>query len=386
MEMMTLEQQLSSLAKEGWDKRSLRYYRRNYLKQASAPMNCWQAIHEVGTPLYTKMLRRSWLPARLKIQLVLDHLGTYVDEHNFLQLAPTARYHIWADLAPLAEFNVLFRALVLQLYGKAPKNSQPLAHENSDFTRRLNLFRGYIDRQAISYLRQTYPELPNDFWRLAVYAKQCGVELDFETGANYHNRHLAEQSDFVPENMKVQLAKNSSYGYFSRFNDARMVEFIINIDTLEFVSQWNVIKQEKTGGFCSDPEKYTVSELRALADTESFNYGIPHGKGRVPWRYRYSHGNLDGVNPLESDLRKRAKKFWRADGDAKKEVNGYGDLVNSNGIADILCWQNVSRENRLALYRNYTSWLYQTKRSSTGIFHYYALHSSKKVYNRGVGG
>lgn len=376
MEMMTLEQQLSSLAKEGWDKRSLRYYRQINLKQASAPMNCWQEIHEVGTPLYTKMLRRSWLPARLKIQLVLDHLGAYVDEHNFLQLAPTAKYHIWADLAPLAEFNVLFRALVLQLYGKAPKNSQPLAHENSDFTRRLNLFRGYIDRQAISYLRQTYLELPNDFWRLAVYAKQCGVELDFETGANYHNRHLAEQSDFVPENMKVQLAKNSSYGYFSCFNDARMVEFIINIDTLEFVSQWNVIKQEKTGDFCSDPEKYTISELRALADTESFNYGIPHGKGRVPWRYRYSHGNLDGVNPLESDLRKRAKKFWRADGDAKKEVNGYGDLVNSNGIADILCWQNVSREKRLALYRNYTSWLYQTKRASMGIFHYYVLHSS----------
>lgn len=322
------------------------------------------------------MLQRSWLPARLKIQLVLNHLGTYVDEHNFLQLAPTAKYHIWADLAPLAEFNVLFRTLVLQLYGKAPKNSRPLVQENSDFTRCLNLFRGYIDRQAISYLRQTYPVLPNDFWRLAVYAKQCGVELDFETGANYHNRHLAEQSDFVPENMKVQLAKNSSYGYFSRFNDARMVEFIINVDTLEFVSQWNVIKQEKTGKFCSDPEKYTVSELRALADTESFNYGIPHGKGRVPWRYRYSHGNLDGVNPLESDLRKRAKKFWHADGDAKKEANGYGDLVNSNGIADILCWQNVSRENRLALYRNYTSWLYQTKRTSTGIFRYYALHSS----------
>ncbi len=35
----------------------------------------------------------------------------------------------------------------------------------------------------------------------------------------------------------------------------------------------------KTGKFCSDPEKYQVSELRALADTESFNYGIPHGKG-----------------------------------------------------------------------------------------------------------
>ena len=42
-------------------------------------------------------------------------------------------------------------------------------------------------------------------------------------------------------------------------------------------------------------------------------------------------------------------------------MNGYGDLINSNGITDILCWQNVSRETRLALYRDYTSWLYQTK-------------------------
>ena len=40
--------------------------------------------------------------------------------------------------------------------------------------------------------------------------------------------------------------------------------------------------------------------------------------------------------------------------------------------------QNVSRETRLALYRDYTSWLYQTKQSSTGIFHYYALHNSGK--------
>ena len=40
MEMMNLEQQLSNLAKEGWDKRSLRYYRRNYFKQAaSAPID-----------------------------------------------------------------------------------------------------------------------------------------------------------------------------------------------------------------------------------------------------------------------------------------------------------------------------------------------------------
>ena len=29
MEMMTLEQQLSNLAKEGWDKRSLRYFRKH---------------------------------------------------------------------------------------------------------------------------------------------------------------------------------------------------------------------------------------------------------------------------------------------------------------------------------------------------------------------
>ena len=74
-----------------------------------------------------------------------------------------AKYHIWTDLAPLAEFNVFFRALVLRLYGRAPKNSQPLVQENSDLTRRLNLFRGYLDRQAISYLRQTYPFCPMIF-------------------------------------------------------------------------------------------------------------------------------------------------------------------------------------------------------------------------------
>ena len=66
MEMMTLEQQLSNLAKEGWDKRSLRYYRQNCRQQDSDTPACWQEIHQVGTPLYTKMLKRSFVASALE--------------------------------------------------------------------------------------------------------------------------------------------------------------------------------------------------------------------------------------------------------------------------------------------------------------------------------
>lgn len=159
----------------------------------------------------------------------------------------------------------------------------------------------------------------NDFLRVLAYVSQVkGLEIDYETGENYHNRHLKSQSDFIPQNMKLQLAKKSSYNNFSRYNDARMVEFIVNLETLNFVSQWDVLRLKSTEKYFSDPTCYTKEELSAIADTESFNYGIPHGKGYVPWRCRNSHRDLDGVNPLESDLRKYAKKYWLASPDAHR--------------------------------------------------------------------
>lgn len=163
------------------------------------------------------------------------------------------------------------------------------------------------------------------------------------------------QSDFIPQNMKLQLAKKSSYNNFSRYNDARMVEFIVNLETLNFVSQWDVLRLKSTEKYLSDPTCYTKEKLSAIADTESFNYEIPHGKGYVPWRCRNSHRDLDGVNPLESDLRKYAKKYWLASPDAHKVKGGHGDLVSSGGIKDIIYWKSIPDNKRLEVYHGYTT-------------------------------
>ena len=172
-------------------------------------------MYAVGSPVYTEMLQASRMSAQQKLQLVLDQLGTYVDQHHFLQTKATANYRLWGNLAPMSKFNLLFRSYVLQYYRRSFPREKLLANNITDFARRLNLFRGYLNRQAIYYLRTTYVEQPNDFLRVLAYVSQVkGLEFDYETGPNYHNRHLKGQSDFIPQNMKLQLAKKSSYNKF----------------------------------------------------------------------------------------------------------------------------------------------------------------------------
>ena len=74
--------------------------------------------------------------------------------------------------------------------------------------------------------------------------------------------------------MKVQLTRNS---WRLRNNPARMVEFIINIDRGKFISEWDSYKLTADGKVDSDPAHYSIAKLESIANTESFNYGIPHG-------------------------------------------------------------------------------------------------------------
>ena len=51
-------------------------------------------MYAVGSPVYTEMLQASRMSAQQKLQLVLDQLGTYVDQHHFLQTKATANYRL----------------------------------------------------------------------------------------------------------------------------------------------------------------------------------------------------------------------------------------------------------------------------------------------------
>lgn len=58
-----------------------------------------------------------------------------------------------------------------------------------------------------------------------------------------------------------------------------MVEFIVNLETGEFETQWDAYDQHKLpdGRYDSNPEHYTHDELHEIANTESFNYGPSKG-------------------------------------------------------------------------------------------------------------
>ena len=114
-------------------------------------------------------------------------------------------------------------------------------------------FRYYLDRQAIYYIRSHY-EGANDYEKLLAYGKENNIEFDYTTGANYHNRFEKSDGFKRPYNMKVQVPQgNSAKG--KDLNNARMVEFIVNLDTGEFESQWDAYDNHKLadGRYDSNP-------------------------------------------------------------------------------------------------------------------------------------
>lgn len=373
--MRALTEQLQILSKEGWDKSAQTKYVRYVKNKRFTLAECFRKAHLVGSPLYTQMLQAAHFSPKEKLQLILRQLGAYVDEHDFLQLSLAAKYTFDPDLAPLDPFYVVLRSYVLRLYGRAQKKSQPFLQEfaqtndRNAFISQLNLLRTYLDRQVIVYLRTNYQTEANDLARLLRYAKQANCDLDFETGASFHNRCLRTTKDYLPKNMKVQLAKKDTTGYFNLKNNARMVEYIISLESLNFVSQWNVLKKRADQTYESDPNCYDLFELEEIANTESFNYGIPYGRGHVPFWYRASHAELDGVSQLDSKIRRVAKKKWRFLKDARQTKTGlaYADIVNQGGLTDLFLWRSISREKRLPLYRTYVDYLRKTNQKAPGI-------------------
>ena len=111
------------------------------------------------------------------------------------------------------------------------------------------------------YIRSHY-EGANDYEKLLAYGKENNIEFDYTTGSNYHNRFTPKDGFKRPYNMKVQVPQgNSAKG--KDLNNARMVEFIVNLDTGEFESQWDAYDNHKLadGRYDSNPGKYSNEEL-----------------------------------------------------------------------------------------------------------------------------
>lgn len=370
-----LRDQTSQLKEvDGWDQAAINSYVQQ-VKKGTSDINTGSELiakrdelfaqtKEIGSDVYTIMYADSKLDSKAKVELVLKQLEAETDENQFMHL--TSKTHkISEDLPPHGDFNMYFRRDVVKAFGNDnldPKEREKYSDEELALRQQVHFFRYYLDRQAIYYIRNHY-EGATDYEKLLAYGKENNIEFDYTTGANFHNRFEKSDGFQRPYNMKVQVPKgNTAEG--DELNNARMVEFIVNMDTGEFDSQWDAYDKHKLadGRYDSDPGKYSNEELREIANTESFNYGPSTGKNSdVTEFYEGKHGKLD-MNAPEPATRVKAKKLfsYEEDLDKKDEKTGnvgqFADIVKE-GNQDYEAWQRntkgMSEEEKVEEYNKF---------------------------------
>ena len=348
------EQSVNLKEKDGWDKDAIKAYVKSVSKRTTdvktaSELNArrdalYAETKEIGSDIYTEMYAASKLDSKAKIELVLMQLGAETDGNQFMHL--TSKTHkISENLAPHGDFNMYFRRDVVKAFG-----DKHLNYKKDLLRQQVHFFRYYLDRQAIYYIRNHY-EGATDYEKLLAYGKENNIEFDYTTGSNYHNRFNPKDGFKRPYNMKVQVPQgNSAKG--KDLNNARMVEFIVNIDTSEFDSQWDAYDKHKLadGSYNSDLSAYSDDEFREIANTESFNYGPSKGQNSdVTKFYKGKHGMLDVDGTPELATRSEAKKQFHSEsdlGDVDKDtghVGQFADIVRKGGHEDYEAWQRKTK-------------------------------------------
>lgn len=385
-----LRQQAEELKKvDGWDDEAVKNYI-NQVKSSTAKLQTGQEFYnkrdelyaqtkEVGSDVYTGMYAASKMSSREKLELVLKHLGAEVDEHNFMHL--TSATHKFSDkMPPHGDFLMYFRKDVILTF-----KDKSLKEDKFGLGQQVHLFRYYLDRQAIYYIRNNY-EGDSDYEKLLAYGEEQGLTFDYTTGANYHNRYDKDTDVFRrPYNMKVQVPQENTFDQENDFNNARMVEFIVNLETGEFETQWDAYDQHKlpNGRYDSNPEHYTYDELHEIANTESFNYGPSKGDNKPnKGIYVGQHNRLDVTQPADSELRQKAKSIFKSEDDLGKKGGQYADIVKGGGHKDYEAWQErtkgMSEKEKVAEYNKYKEYASGIKPSNRGYYGY----SRSKQYQK----
>lgn len=370
---------------DGWDKDAIKGYVKGVSKRTAdiktgSELNArrdalYAETKEIGSDIYTEMYASSKLDSKVKVKLVLKQLGAEKDDYDFIHL--TSKTHkISENLPPHGDFNMYFRRDVVKAFG-----DKHLNYKEDLLRKQVHFFRYYLDRQAIYYIRSHY-EGANDYEKLLAYGKENNIEFDYTTGSNYHNRFKEAEGFKRPYNMKVQVPKGNS-SKDKDLNNARMVEFIVNMDTGEFESQWDVYDKHKlaNGRYESDPEKYiNDDELREIANTESFNYGPSTGQNSdVTKFYEGKHGMLDVNGTPEPATRSKAKKQFHSEddlGDVDKDtghVGQFADIVRK-GHEDYEAWQRntkgMSEEEKVEEYNKFKESLNNDWHNNHGYYMY----------------
>lgn len=397
------EQSVNLKEIDGWDKDAIKGYVKGVSKRTAdiktgSELNArrdtlYAETKEIGSDIYTEMYASSKLDSKAKVELVLKQLGAETDKKQFMHL--TSQTHkISENLAPHGDFNMYFRRDVVKAFGDKHLNSlkdenltakeiedelKKISQKEIALRQQVHFFRYYLDRQAIYYIRNHY-EGANDYEKLLAYGKENNIEFDYTTGSNYHNRFEKSDGFKRPYNMKVQVPQgNSARG--KDLNNARMVEFIVNIDTGEFESQWDAYDNHKLadGRYDSNPGKYSNEELREIANTESFNYGPSTGQNSdVTEFYKGKHDKLD-MNTPEPATRARAKKIFKYEldlGEVDEDTGQKGKFADiaRKGNQDYEAWQRntkgMSEEEKVEEYNKFKKSLNGSADNNTGYYDY----------------
>lgn len=399
------EQSVNLKEIDGWDKDAIKGYVKGVSKRTAdaktgSELNArrdalYAETKEIGSDIYTEMYASSKLDSEAKVELVLKQLGAETDGNLFMHL--TSKTHkISENLPPHGDFNMYFRRDVVKAFGDKHLNSlsgekltdkerkeelKKISQKEIALRQQVHFFRYYLDRQAIYYIRNHY-EGANDYEKLLAYGKENNIEFDYTTGSNYHNRFNPKDGFKRPYNMKVQVPQgNSAKG--NDLNNARMVEFIVNLDTGEFDSQWDAYDNHKLadGRYDSNPNNYFKDELREIANTESFNYGPSKGNNTdVSGIYQGKHGMLDVDGTPEPATRTEAKRLFRYENDLGKtdektaHVGQFADIVKGGGHEDYEAWQRntkgMSEKEKMEEYNKYKSYASGIKPSDRGYNKY----------------
>ncbi|QNQ80633.1 DUF3114 domain-containing protein [Lactobacillus sp. PV034] len=383
-----LTQQVKEMAGAGewWDPAAVNAYlkhiikytvddaKNSYLSLTQTISGYWNELHLVGSDLYTDVFEASKLDQMHKLKLMQDQLGSEVEEdgdnqYHFLQLNANgnAKYHLQGSINPLSKFFPVFRQTVIDAYGEKTNGldcKDDLKVGATPLGEVLHLFRSYLDRTYIQFIREYDGELHNlpknatDYQRLLQFLKDNHLEADYQTGANYHNRTLKGQFKYT-DNMKVQLKRDSKK---EKNNDARMIEYIFNIKTGQLVSEWNAYDKHrlKDGKIDSNPADYTEKELYQIANTESFNYGIPKGSHKkLSRQYKETHNTLDIDHPKDPALRDAATHKYVSERDIgdKKKSGNYVNIVGAGGEKDVKAWNKIPDREKPKKYKGYVKWV-----------------------------
>lgn len=311
--LLVLQAQTEELSDTaGWDKRAVFAYleavdnkfgqfvrgyegeqitQEEYLEQLE---RVYQSAHLIGSDVYTYMFESSQLKPKKKALLVIEQMGGYLDKNGMLQLSGGDEFYV--GMEPHSVFLEDYAQCVRDAYKKKNKTfkrlDDPMIHQ----------FRMYIDKHNIEYVRNNF-EGKTDYEKLRNYAKEFEFSLYYGEPSRHHNKMLKEGTFDGQKHDKI-LTPN------------RLAEFIVDVETGEFVTEWDVLKKDEEEAVLSRESAYKKareSERKKVVDTESFNY--------APADYVEAHQMLDVLpaSPskekkfyLENNFKKVLKKVWKS--------------------------------------------------------------------------